>query len=201
MGLIFGKPGTGKTEACQKYAAESQCPYIRATDIMSRRGLLSKIVAELGEAPAYSSDALFDQAIEQLLANPRTIIVDEVDYLCRGGIIEILRDMNDITNVPVVLVGMQEVDKKLKRYRHLWDRLSAIVHFETFTADDVGDLAGQICEVNLSPEAVSMIYQRSEGKFRRILVWFAMAERMARSSGLDFVELQHLRSITAGGRK
>lgn len=199
MCLVYGQPGTGKTEVCQKYAADNQYPYIRATNIMSNRGLLSKIVAELGEAPAYSSDALFDQAIEQLLIHPRTLIIDEVDYLCRGGIVEILRDLNDITNVAVVLVGMHEVDKKLKRYRHLWDRLSAVVHFETFDFDDVSGLTEQICEVKLSPDAVRLIYERSGGKFRRILVWFARAERMARSSGLDFIELEHLRTCTDGG--
>ena len=200
MGLVFGEPGTGKTETAQKYAADQDYPYIRATDIMSRRGLLSAIVAELGEAPAFRSDDLFNQAVEQLIDRPRTLIVDEVDYLIRGGMVEVLRDINDVTNAPVILVGMHHVDKKLKRFRHLWDRFSAVVRFRTFDEQDIATLATQICETVISPEGIKFIHDRGYGKFRRTMVWFARAERLARLNKLEVVELEHLQAVKNGGR-
>lgn len=199
MGLLFGEPGTGKTEMTQKYAADNDYPYIRATDIMSRRSLLARIVGELGEAPAFRADELFNQAVEQLLDRPRTLIIDEVDYLCRGGMVEVLRDLNDITNVPILLVGMHQVDKKLKRFRHLWDRFSAVIRFRTFDLADVEKLAKQICEVDITPEGIKFIHDRGFGKFRRTMVWFARAERIARVNKLEQVELEHLQAARNGG--
>ncbi len=201
MGLVYGEPGTGKTDMAQKYAADHDAPYIRATDIMSRRGLLSAIVAELGEAPSFRSDDLFNQAVEQLIDHPRTLIVDEVDYLVRGGAVEVLRDINDVTNAPVVLVGMHHVDKKLKRFRHLWDRFSAVVRFRTFDEVDLTKLAAQICEVKISEAGIKFILDRGYGKFRRTMVWFSRAERLARINKLDEVDVRHLQAAANGGRK
>jgi hypothetical protein len=50
-------------------------------EVMSGRWLLEEIVAELGESPAYRTSDLFRQCVEQLLSRPRTLIIDEVDYL------------------------------------------------------------------------------------------------------------------------
>ncbi len=194
MMLAFGPPGTGKTEAGMWYSAQNDVPYIRAKDITSRRGLLSNIVAELGEAPAFRSDSLFDQAVEQLLERPRTILIDEIDYLVRGGMIEILRDINDITNVPIVMMGMEHADKKIKRFRHLFDRISAVVHFELFDVAEINNLAAQICETPLTQAAVAYIHRQSQGKLRLITTWMSRAEQLAKLNDLNGVDVQHLRN-------
>ena len=49
MGLAFGEPGTGKTEAADWYRVEHEYPFVRAYDGMSRRALMSAIVAETGQ--------------------------------------------------------------------------------------------------------------------------------------------------------
>ncbi len=192
MMLAFGPPGTGKTETGMWYAARNDVPYIRAKDITSRRSLLSNIVAELGEAPAFRSDALFDQAVEQLFDRPRPLLVDEVDYLMRGGMVEVLRDLNDITNIPIVLMGMEHADKKLKRFRHLFDRISAVVKFNLFDEKEIANLADQICEIPLDKDAISYIFGQSKGKLRLITTWMSRAEQMARLNDLKSVSAADL---------
>lgn len=200
MGLVFGDPGTGKTEIAQRFAADNDFPYIRATDIMSRRSLLSRIVAELGEQPKFTADDLFNQAVDMLLDHPRTLIVDEVDYLCRGGMVEVLRDLNDITNTPVVMVGMHQLDQKLKRFRHLYDRFSAVVRFRTFEIEDIAGLAEQICDVKIDKSGIKFIHERGHGKFRRTIVWFSRAEKMAKKNGIEVVSAEHLDAVRNGVR-
>lgn len=198
MMLAYGPPGTGKTEAGMWYAAQNDVPYIRAKDITSRRSLLSNVVAELGEAPSFRSDALFDQAVEQLIERPRVILIDEVDYLMRGGMVEILRDINDITNSPIVLMGMEQADKKLKRFRHLYDRITAVVRFELFDEQEVANLAAQICETPLTEDAVEFIYRHGKGKLRLTTTWFSRAEALARHNKLDTISGAHLQKTYRG---
>lgn len=198
--LVFGEPGTGKTEVAQWYAGQYDCPYIRATDIMSRRSLLAKIVAELGIAPDFRTDDLFNQAVEQLIDHPTTIIVDEVDYLIRGGMVEVLRDINDVTNVPIVMIGMNKVDKSLRRFPHLFDRFTAIVHFKTFNEQDIADMARQICEVPVDESGIKYIFDQGQGKFRLTLTLFAKGERMAKHSSVEVITADLLRKASAGGQ-
>ena len=182
------------------WAANNDAPYIRAKDITSRRSLLANIVAELGEAPAYRSDTLFDQAVDRLLEEPRTIIVDEVDYLTRGGMIEVLRDLNDVTNTAIVLMGMEDAERKVSRYRHLYDRIAAVTKFELFDAAEIANLAAQICETRLSDDAVGHIHKASRGKLRLVTTWFARAERIARLNKLDLVTAKHLTNGDGGAK-
>jgi DNA transposition AAA+ family ATPase len=190
--LAYGPPGTGKTDVGQWYAQENDVPYIRARDISSRRSLLSNIVAELGEAPAFRSDELFNQIVEALIERPRPIIVDEVDYLVRGGAVEVLRDINDMTNTPVIMMGMEHVDKKLKRFRHLYDRFVVTIKMEVFSRDEIAELATEICNVPLSACAVDFIAKYGKGKLRLTTTWFTRAEQLAGRNDLDEVNGAHL---------
>ncbi|MDO9069355.1 MAG: ATP-binding protein [Deltaproteobacteria bacterium] len=193
--LAFGPPGTGKTDVGQWYSAQHDVPYIRAKDISSRRSLLSNIVAELGIAAMFRADDLFNQIVEQLIERPRPIIIDEVDYLIRGGAVEVLRDINDMTNTPVIMMGMEHAEKSMRRFRHLYDRFAAIVRFELFDNAEIHGLAGEICGVKLSDCAVNYIAQAGQGKLRITTTWFSRAENLARRNKLEEVTADHLKSF------
>ena len=106
-----------------------------------------------------------------------------------------LRDLNDITNAPIVLMGMEHADKKLKSYRHLYDRITAVVRFDLFTEEDIASLAGQICEVILDQSAVGFIHRASQGKLRLTTTWFSRAENLARHNELDTITGAHLQQL------
>lgn len=196
--LAYGPPGTGKTDVGQWYAATNDVPYIRAKDISSRRSLLSNIVGELGEAPAFRSDDLFNQIIEALIERPRPIIIDEVDYLVRGGAVEVLRDINDMTNTPVIMMGMEHIDKKLKRFKHLYDRFVITVKMEIFNREEIAELATEICKVQLSSCAIELISKYGKGKLRLTTTWFTRAEQLANRNKLDKITGAHLRAYIEG---
>ena len=199
-GLFYGPPGTGKTEVGQWYAAQNDVPYIRARKVNSQRSLLAIIVGELGLAPAFRSDDLFQQIIEELIQRPTPIIVDEVDYLLKNGMVEILRDINDMTNTPVIMMGMEYVDKKLRLYRHLWDRFTAIVRFDLFDRKEIANLADQSCGAKLSDCAVEFIEKNGQGKLRLTMTWFTRAEQLARRNDLEIVTAEILSSAVGGKR-
>ena len=192
MALIFGEPGLGKTKTALWWIAQNDGIFIRTKKLMTGRWLLEEIVAELGEQPAQRVSELFRQAQDQLLERPRPIFVDEADYLTHDvRVLETLRDLHDVTGVPVIFIGMDHADKKLARYKHLFDRFSEIVKFNPLDEKDIKMIAEQLCEVKLSDDAIQYIASQAN-RFRRVLVWLYKAEAIARANSLKEIQAKHL---------
>ena len=184
MALVYGEPGLGKTNSILWWAARNDSILISAKNAMTSRWLLEEIVYELGETPMYKTSELFKQAVRQLIDNPRVIIVDEIDYLAGNKqSIESLRDLHDRTGVPVVMVGMGMADKKLIRYKHLFDRISEILKFNSFDLDDVKMIIEQLAEVKITDEAVEFIHKKAN-RFRQIVKLISKAEQIAEANNL-----------------
>lgn len=184
MALIFGDPGLGKTRTALWWCAQNDGVFIRTKKLMSGRWLLEEIVAELGEEPMRRVSDLFRQCVDLLLERPRTLFIDEVDYLCYDArIIETLRDIYDVTGATVVFIGMGMADKKLMRFKHLYDRFAEVVKFTDLTEADIKIIMDETCEIKLSPDAISHIYKQAN-RFRRVVVQLYKAEALARANNL-----------------
>jgi hypothetical protein len=192
MALVYGEAGLGKTKTALWYMQQHESIFIRTLKLMSGRWLLEAIVSELGETPAYRTSELFRQCIDQLMERPRTVILDEVDYLCYDSrVLETLRDIHDITGTPMVFIGMDQANKKLGRYRHLYDRFVEVIRFQPLTIADIADIAAQLCEVTLTADAVDLIYKDGP-RFRQVIKWFYRAEAVARVNALKEVSAANL---------
>lgn len=192
MALFYSEPGYGKSRTIAWYALnKGDGVLVRASALMTGRWLLKSIVKELGEAPAHSTEDLFMQIVDQLMHNPRPIFIDEVDFLVRHShLIETLRDIHDMVQVPVILVGMGMVDKKLMRYKHLYDRLTEIVKFTPLTKTDVASIVAEMCEVKISKDGLDFMAEKCGGKFRSLRYFIRKAERVA--------NVNNLKQVTAG---
>ena len=194
MALVYSDPGLGKTKTSLWWVAQNNGVFLRTKKLMTGRWLLEELVAELGEQPDKRVSDLYRQARTLLLERPRTLFVDEVDYLCHDArVIETLRDIHDDTGNPVVFIGMGMADKKLARYKHLYDRFSEIVKFTDLTEADVKTIADEMCEARLKEDAVKYIHAQAN-RFRRIIVWLYKAENIARANNLKEITAEHLSS-------
>ena len=196
MALVYGEPGLGKSKVALWWSANNDGILITAKKTMSPNWLLKEIVNEIGETPLYKSSDLFDQVVKALIKYPRVIIVDEVDYLISDkDTVEILRDIHDRTHNPIVLIGMNFADKKLKRNNHLYDRLSEILHFETFTTNDIDMFLKELSEVKFAPKAIDYIHQTGN-RFRQIVKLINKAEEIAATNDLKEISLETVMKIT-----
>ena len=124
LALIYSEPGIGKTHMLLKWALDNDAVYIRAINGMTQPGLLKTIVTDLDLTDYHNMQTNFNHIVKSLQQEPRVIIVDEVDYLIGDkNVIEILRDIQDITNVPIILSGMEFVNRKIARFKHIKSRL------------------------------------------------------------------------------
>ena len=195
MGLIYGEPGLGKTYAITWWAAQNDAILIRSANLMSARWLLEEIVEELGEIPYNKFSDIFNQVVAQLIKTPKTIIVDETDYLTIDSrAVETLRDIHDKTNVPIVLVGMGTANKRLQRHKHLYDRLLEIIKFEPFCKQDIATIIDQLSEVRFTDCAKKFIYTRTN-RFRQIVKTISKAEQLAKANRIKEIDEITLKEV------
>ena len=138
MALVYGEPGLGKSQTALWLACQYDSVYIRCTNLMTGRWLLEEFVKELEEVPRYLTSDNFNLCVKSLKASQKVVIIDEIDYLANDKkSIETLRDIHDKTNCTMIFVGMGLAYKKIERFKHLFDRFSEIVKFETFSLADL----------------------------------------------------------------
>jgi DNA transposition AAA+ family ATPase len=196
--LLEGEYGLGKSEAGRQFAINSpKAIYLRAKALTTPRWILEDLVKELGEQPLYHASKLFGQARMQLESNPRTVIVDEADYLLHDmRCIETLRDLHDTTGAAFVIIGMGLLSNKIARHRHFCDRLAQVVKFHDLPLGDVRQVIASNCGVKLTDDAVKFIHRTSGGRFRQVKEWMEKAEQLAAVNSLKEISAANLEGRT-----
>lgn len=184
MGLVYGEPGLGKSQTALWLACKYDGIFLRASNLMTGRWLLEEIVKELDEIPRYLTSDNFNLVVKKLKQNPQVIFIDEIDYLMNNyKSIETLRDIHDETGCPIIFIGMGLAHRKLERYKHLYDRFSEILKFETFGVNDLSQIIGQLSEITFTPDAIEYIHSKFN-RFRQIVQLINQMETFAKDNNL-----------------
>jgi len=124
--------------------------------------LREEIAKELDEIPRFFTADIFRQCVNTLRQKPQIIIVDEIDYLLPDfHTIAILRAFPAAPGIPIILVGMDLAKHKLKKYTHLYDRISEIYHFTNFDFKDIRQITEELSEVEITDGAVRIIISKA----------------------------------------
>ena len=195
MGLIYGEPGLGKSQTALWLACKYDGIYIRASNLMTSRWLVEEIVREMDELPRYLTSDNFNIVISKLIQKPKIIFVDEIDYLMNNyKSVETLRDIHDKTDCPIIFVGMGLALRKLERYKHLYDRFSEIVKFETFEIEDLSQIFSQLSEIPFTPDSIEYIHKKYN-RFRQIVQLISKLESFAKENNLEEITKEVMEQI------
>lgn len=195
MGLVYGEPGLGKSQTALWLACKYDAIYLRATNLMTGRWLLEELVKELDEIPRFLTSDNFNLVVKKLKQEPKMIFIDEIDYLMNNyKSIETLRDIHDETNCPIIFIGMGLAHRKLERYKHLYDRFSEILKFETFGVNDLKQIFDQLSEVPFTPDAIKFIHKKYN-RFRQIVQLINQLEMVAKDNNLTEITLEIIREL------
>ena len=195
MGLVYGEPGLGKSQTALWLACKYDGVYLRASNLMTGRWLLEELVKELDEIPRYLTSDNFNLVVKKLKQKQQIIFIDEIDYLMNNyKTIETLRDIHDETGCSIIFVGMGLAHRKLERYKHLFDRFSEIVKFETFGVNDLKQIFDQLAEVKLTPDAIEYIHKKYN-RFRQLVQLINQLEIVAKENNLDEINMEVISQI------
>ena len=195
MGLVYGEPGLGKSQTALWLSCKYDGIYLRASNLMTGRWLLEEIIKELDEIPRFLTSDNFNIVVKKLKQNPQVIFIDEIDYLMNNyKTIETLRDIHDETGCPIIFIGMGLAHRKLERYKHLYDRFSEILKFETFGVNDLSQIIGQLSEVTFTTDSVEYIHSKFN-RFRQIVQLINQMETFAKDNKLTEITKEIMEQI------
>ncbi len=204
LGVVWGRAGRGKTMAARRHAVSNRAVYLRALQDETPTAMLSRLCGELvkidGATPRTASAAK-TMACGLLDKSKRPVLVDEADRL-KMPLVEHLRDIHDLTGVPVVFVGEDSLWPMLNSKRRIWSRVTQAVEFGPVTSEDVMLYASKAAGLSLAPEAALALEQRSEGDFRLLHRDMAALSRMAKTARIHEVSADMIQALPSlnGGR-
>lgn len=185
--LVTGEAGYGKSETVDQWAVQVGAAYLRAKTDWTPRYFLTELAEHLKVDPSGRSKDVFARVSGYIGRNQTPIVIDEVDHCLRDNarVLESARDLSDLTEVVIVLVGMEKVQAKISKHLQISSRIAHVVVFGPATIEDVAMTCAQKCEVKVARDLAMEIHRQSKGRMREIMNAIALVERIAKLNGLD----------------
>ena len=136
------------------------------------------------------------------------LIIDEADHISTNSrIMETVRDLSDMIEMPVVLVGMGKIRNNLIRFPQIASRISQYVEFTPATLQDVRNFFDERCEVAVADDLLEFTHKVTGGMNREIIEAMAFIERFGKrmppaEGGLTLKHMagQHIVNDRASGQ-
>lgn len=198
LGVFYGPSGFGKTTTTVVIANEVNAYYVQMRSAWTRKALLDKILMEMGITPMATVAAMLDQICAQLAASRRALIIDEFDYAAeKAGMVELIRDIYEGSQVPILLVGEERLPNKLKKFERFHGRVLAWVAAQPVSMDDAKKLATIYASgIDITDEVLSELVRMAHGSVRRVCVNLTNILDHANTVGLSGIYAGDLKEIS-----
>ncbi|ABE45652.1 AAA family ATPase [Polaromonas sp. JS666] len=189
MGLVHGFTGAGKTTAISWLVNRTNGVYARAYGTWTPNSMLGSIMHELGAAPLQRSAQMLKYITGDLERTNRPLFIDEANYFAGDtAMLDTLRDIHDVSNVPVILIGHEGTERKLIHRAQLARRISEWVEFKPLDAEDARILADTVAEVAIADDLLAELHAHAKGSMGLMTVGLARVEAMAKANGWKRVD-------------
>ncbi len=186
FGVFSGPSGFGKTVASTYAQNQYGCLYIEAREFWTRKAFCEALLEELGQKPRGTIPQMM-KAIVQILGHDigQALIIDEADKLVDKGMIELARDIQEMTNAPVILVGEETLPAKLQAFERVHNRVLDWVLAQPCDLQDARLLARRILPgIEIEDALLEKICRETGGRTRRIANSLFEAATVARTAGV-----------------
>jgi hypothetical protein len=114
---------------------------------------------------------MVDQAAERLALSQRPLIVDECDHVIERKLIELVRDLYEMSGAAIALIGEERLPAKIERFERLHGRIQAWSQAQPCDLTDARALATFYCPgVEIENALLERLVAKNGGSARRICV-------------------------------
>lgn len=186
LGLLYGKPGLGKTTYASRMALLRNYVYLRLEATSTPKSFALQLINGLYNylnlqypPQTGTTNAIFRKCMDIIEKHEDiVIIVDEIDYAFKQPpLLGTIRDIVDETLAIVILVGMQNARDRLAQINeYYFDRCNSFYQFEAASLKDISMVAKEIMETPVSQEQINTIYFNSGGNLRKAMKMLHLLE-------------------------
>ena len=192
FGVFHGPPGYGKTFGAIFCAVELDAIHLLVQSEWSKKFFLQQLLRELGQPTKGTVPELVQTATQALAIESRPLIIDEADYLVAKGLTGIVRDLHDGSQIPILLVGEEDLPQKLRRFTQFDSRIFA--YSEALPADlkDTRELAAAVTPqgTTIDDQILEEVRTRHTGNARWIVKEVSHICKQARLNAISEITKQ-----------
>lgn len=192
MVCFYGPSGYGKSMSACWVANARRAYYVQARSVWTKKDTLRAIVHELGVnvSSTATAAALVDVIAEELALTGRPLIIDEMDHIVTKGSVELIRDIYEASQAPILLIGEEMLPTKLKKFERFHGRVLSWVPAQPVSLDDARRLAPIYSRVEVTDDLLEEVVKRANGSVRRVAVNLSLISDTALTEGMPLVDLR-----------
>ena len=182
--VVTSEPGYGKTMTLHWYSTQNaDAIYLRAKSGYTRHWFLAELLKELNPhgTPINRTEDMFSEVLKRMIGHNYVLIVDEAEHaVADTQVLEAIRDLADLLEAPVVLVGMESIQGRIARHPQVSSRVAAVVQFQPASTEDVSMVAQALMDgITLQEDLAKEIQKQTKGRMREVMNALAVCERVA----------------------
>lgn len=170
MATFYGPSNDGKSFACMNARHVFGAVYVQMKSVWAKKDLCEAILKEMGIPPRGRIASMAEEIAGNLLETDRVLIVDEADMAVGKKMVEILRDIYEMSRAPVILVGEEKLPQKLSASERIHNRMLDFTGTEPASSHDVTLLSRLYApNIEIDPALLARLNSECHGSVGRIV--------------------------------
>lgn len=205
LGLIYGPAGLGKTRFAKRFSIDMGYVYYRLDSTASQKTLLRDLMELVQNKKCIASSMIrgsnhliFEDIVEYLESDKEFVLfIDEIDYAFKNkDLLGIIRDLADLTDITIILVGMQNAKNELlKCNAHYFDRCNGFCQFKPLDMEDTRLIVNTLSDIKFDEGIVKYLKDISHGTMRVIVKNIDYLEKLAIKTKRTEINYDEVKSV------